>query len=210
MCGKDSLSAEDLLSCFDFASCGDNAAGALVAGYLRELVGSVLDEQQRRQLLRWATSRSTLPANGLEQRVTLIRKITSGIPDQCLPEAYTCSLEVALPDYSSSTVLSKQLDCALKEMDLQGAALEGCDIKATATVGVIQPRTCPLVVSSVVSSSEGVACCFLFYTLRGDWSNGGVEQCEAFAGIRVPVCVSNIRSFVSARQAEGIKGVSER
>ena len=117
VCGKDSLSAEDLLSCFDFASCGVNAAGALVAGYLRELVGSVLDEQQRRQLLRWATSRSTLPANGLEQRVTLIRKITSGIPDQCLPEAYTCSLEVALPDYSSSAVLSKQLDCALKEMD---------------------------------------------------------------------------------------------
>ena len=117
VCGKDSLSAEDLLSCFDFAPCGDNAAGDLVAGYLRELVGSVLDEQQRRQLLRWATSRSTLPANGLEQKVTLIRKITSGIPDQCLPEAYTCSLEVALPDYSSSTVLSKQLDCALKEMD---------------------------------------------------------------------------------------------
>ena len=117
VCGKDSLSAEDLLSCFDFAPCGDNAAGDLVAGYLRELVGSLLDEQQRRQLLRWATSRSTLPANGLEQKVTLIRKITSGIPDQCLPEAYTCSLEVTLPDYSSSAVLSKRLDCALKEMD---------------------------------------------------------------------------------------------
>ena len=117
VCGKDSLSAEDLLSCFDFAPCGDNAAGESVAGYLRELVGSVLDEQQRRQLLRWATSRSTLPANGLEQKVTLIRKISCGIPDQCLPEAYTCSLEVALPDYSSSDVLSKQLACALKEMD---------------------------------------------------------------------------------------------
>ena len=117
VCGKDSLSAEDLLSCFDFAPRGDGAAGDLVAGYLREVVGSELDEQQRRQLLRWATSRSTLPANGLEQKVTLIRKISCGIPDQCLPEAYTCSLEVALPDYSSSAVLSKQLDCALKEMD---------------------------------------------------------------------------------------------
>ena len=120
VCSKDSLSAEDLLSCFDFAPCGDNAAGDLVAGYLRELVGSVLDEQQRRQLLRWATSRSTLPANGLEQKVTLIRKITCGIPDQCLPEAYTCSLEVALPDYSSSAVLSKQLKRALDDMDAGG------------------------------------------------------------------------------------------
>ena len=117
VCGKDSLSAEDLLSCFDFAPRGDGAAGDLVAGYLREVVGSELDEQQRRQLLRWATSRSTLPANGIEQKVTLIRKISCGIPDQCLPEAYTCSLEVALPDYSSSDVLSKQLACALKEMD---------------------------------------------------------------------------------------------
>ena len=117
VCGKDSLGAEDLLSCFDFAPRGDGAAGDLVAGYLREVVGSELDEQQRRQLLRWATSRSTLPANGIEQKVTLIRKISCGIPDQCLPEAYTCSLEVALPDYSSSDVLSKQLACALKEMD---------------------------------------------------------------------------------------------
>ena len=120
MCGKDSLSAEDLLSCFDFAPCGDNAAGDLVAGYLREVVGSVLDEQQRRQLLRWATSRSTLPANGLEQKVTLIRKISCGIPDQCLPEAYTCSLEVALPDYSSRAALSEQLSRALEEMDAGG------------------------------------------------------------------------------------------
>ena len=118
MCGKDSLSAEDLLSCFDFAPCGDNAAGESVAGYLRELVGSVLDEQQRRQLLRWATSRSTLPVNGLPKKITLIRQDTSGTPpDERLPEAHTCSLEVALPDYSSSAVLSKRLDCALKEMD---------------------------------------------------------------------------------------------
>ena len=121
VCGKDSLSAEDLLSCFDFAPCGDNAAGELVAGYLREVVRSVLKEQQRRQLLRWATSRSTLPVNGLPQKVTLIRQDTSGTPpDERLPQAHICSLEVALPDYSSSAVLSEQLKRALEEMDAGG------------------------------------------------------------------------------------------
>jgi len=81
----------------------------------------MLNEQQRRQLLRWATSRSTLPVNGLTQKVTLIRRDTSGTPpDEWLPEAHTCSLEVALPDYSSSAVLSEQLKRALVEMDAGG------------------------------------------------------------------------------------------
>ena len=118
MRGRDSLSAEDLLGCFDFAPCGNGAAGALVAGYLREEVGTALDEQQRRQLLRWATSRSTLPVNGLGQKVTLIRKETDGAPpDQWLPEAHTCSFEVALPDYSSRAALQRQLRRALVDMD---------------------------------------------------------------------------------------------
>ena len=122
--GRDSLSAEDLLNCFDFAPGGDGAAGAVVTGFLREVVGSGLDEQQRWKLLRWATSRSTLPVNGLGQKVTLIRKDTDGAPpdqtDQWLPEAHTCSLEVALPDYSSSAALSEQLIRALEEMDAGG------------------------------------------------------------------------------------------
>lgn len=121
MRGRDSLSAEDLLDCFEFARRGDGAAGAVVSGFLREVVGSVLDEQQRWKLLRWATSRSTLPVNGLGQKVTLIRKDTDGAPpDQWLPEAHTCSLEVALPDYSSSAALSEQLNRALEEMDAGG------------------------------------------------------------------------------------------
>ena len=122
MRGRDSLSAEDLLDCFDFALGGDSAAsGAEVTGFLREVVGFVLDEQQRWKLLRWATSRSTLPVNGLGQKVTLIRKDTDGAPpDQWLPEAHTCSLEVALPDYSSSAALSEQLNRALEEMDAGG------------------------------------------------------------------------------------------
>ena len=122
MRGRDSLSAEDLLDCFDFALGGDSAAaGAEVTGFLREVVGFVLDEQQRWKLLRWATSRSTLPVNGLGQKVTLIRKDTDGAPpDQWLPEAHTCSLEVALPDYSSSAALSEQLKRALEEMAAGG------------------------------------------------------------------------------------------
>ena len=126
VCGKDSLSAEDLLSCFDFAPRGDGAAGDLVAGYLREVVGSELDEQQRRQLLRWATSLSTLrnggvPVNGLKQKVTLIRRDTNGTPpDEWLPEAHTCSFQVALPDYTSHAALSEQLKRALEEMDAGG------------------------------------------------------------------------------------------
>ena len=121
--GRDSLSAEDLLECFDFALGRDGAAGAVVTGFLREvvLVGSGLDEQQRWKLLRWATSRSTLPVNGLGQKVTLIRKDTDGVPpDQWLPEAHTCSFQVALPDYSSSAALSEQLKRALEEMAAGG------------------------------------------------------------------------------------------
>ena len=111
--GRDSLSAEDLLGCFDFVLGGNGAAGAVV--------GSGLGEQQRWKLLRWATSRSTLPVNGLGQKVTLIRRDTNGAPpDKWLPEAHTCSLEVALPDYSSSAALSKQLNRALEEMDAGG------------------------------------------------------------------------------------------
>ena len=119
--GRDSLSAEDLLGCFDFAPGRSGAAGAKVSGFLREVVASVLDEQQRWKLLRWATSRSTLPVNGLGQKVTLIRRDTDGAPpDQWLPEAHTCSLEIALPDYSSSAALSEQLSRALEEMDAGG------------------------------------------------------------------------------------------
>ena len=119
--GRDALSAEDLLDCFDFAPGRSGAAGAIVSGFLREVVASVLDEQQRWKLLRWATSRSTLPANGLGQKVTLIHKDTEGAPpDRWLPEAHTCSLEIALPDYSSSTALSEQLSRALEEMDAGG------------------------------------------------------------------------------------------
>lgn len=81
----------------------------------------MLDEQQRWKLLRWATSRSTLPANGLGQKVTLIHKDTEGAPpDRWLPEAHTCSLEIALPDYSSRSALSEQLSRALEEMDAGG------------------------------------------------------------------------------------------
>ena len=119
--GRDSLSAEDLLGCFDFAPGRSGAAGAMVSGFLREVVASVLDEQQRWKLLRWATSRSTLPVNGLGQKVTLIRRDTDGAPpDQWLPEAHTCSLEIALPDYSSRPALSEQLSRALEEMDAGG------------------------------------------------------------------------------------------
>ena len=93
----------------------------MVAGYLREEVGTALDEQQRRQLLRWATSRSTLPVNGLGQKVTLIRRETDGAPpDQWLPEAHTCSFEVALPDYSSRAALQRQLRRALVDMVMDG------------------------------------------------------------------------------------------
>lgn len=118
------LSFAQFLLPFDFVLGGNGAAGAVVAGFLREVVGSGLGEQQRWKLLRWATSRSTLPVNGLGQKVTLIRKDTDGAPpdqtDQWLPEAHTCSLEVALPDYSSSAALSEQLNRALEEMDAGG------------------------------------------------------------------------------------------
>ena len=81
----------------------------------------MLNEQQRRQLLRWATSRSTLPVNGLTQKVTLIRRDTNGTPpDEWLPEAHTCSFQVALPDYTSRAALSEQLKRALEDMDAGG------------------------------------------------------------------------------------------
>ena len=55
--------------------------------------------------------------------MSLLRKeITQGgvPPDQWLPEAHTCTLELELPDYSSRDVLQRQLAVALDDMKRGG------------------------------------------------------------------------------------------
>ena len=116
--GRDELSAEALLGCFDF----DGAPNATVAGYLREVIACVLDEEQRWALLRWCTSWSGLPASGLGKEISLLHKDTpDGAPaDQWLPVAHTCALEVELPAYSSRAALEQQLAVALQQMAMGG------------------------------------------------------------------------------------------
>ena len=118
--GKDELSANDLLLCFDL----DHPPNPTVAGYLREVIATRLTPEQRWELLRWCTSRSALPANGLElqDRVTLLHMETpSGASaDQRLPVAHTCSSEVELPAYGSPDALQRQLERALEEMSSGG------------------------------------------------------------------------------------------
>ena len=101
------MSAADLLGCFDLAA---EVRCAAVAGYLRELIVHVLAEEERWQLLRWCTSRSALPATGLDpqDRVTLVFQETppGGAPaDQWrtrAPRRWSCPRTVAAPLSSAS------------------------------------------------------------------------------------------------------------
>ena len=92
---------------------------AAAAGYLREVIANALEEEERWQLLRWCTSRSALPAAGLDKQVTLLHMETpagGASADEWLPMAHTCTSEVELPAYSSRAALERQLRRALSDM----------------------------------------------------------------------------------------------
>ena len=116
--GKASLSAQDVLDCFDWSEPHSSPAVA----HLRELLSrgtdeGGLDESQRFLLLRWCTGRNTLPVSGLEKKVGLILDDTAGPADQRIPVAHTCSYEIDLPSYSSGDTLCTQLLCALRHFE---------------------------------------------------------------------------------------------
>ena len=120
--GKPTMSAQDILDCFDWSEPYSSPA----VGYLRELLGSStgdIDESRRFQLLRWCTGRNTLPINGLGRKVVLLLDETEhgGPADARFPRPHTCSYELELPPYSSVAVLGKQLCHALDEFELDSS-----------------------------------------------------------------------------------------
>ena len=126
--GKEALSAEDLLGCFVWPAAGHDAAEA--AALLRELIrGDELDETERCALLRWCTSRSTLPIDGLKDKVEiqLLRPPVLGggaAGDQWHPLAHTCYPSIELPAYSCKARLHEQLRRAITNMTQGGFDLQ--------------------------------------------------------------------------------------
>ena len=118
--GRDNLSSEDLLGCFKWPAPDEAVAGA--AAHLREVIAHMLDQPNRQLLLRWCTARSTLPVDGLKEKVGigLLVPDAQGSPDQFFPLAHTCDPSIELPAYSSANILLEKLLAALVEME-QGA-----------------------------------------------------------------------------------------
>ena len=118
--GKDELSAEDLLGCFKWPAADEATAGA--AAHLRTVIVGRLDQKSRRLLLRWCTARSTLPVDGLKEKVTielLLPEAPLG-PDGYFPRSHTCYPSIELPAYSSADVLLQQLQLALVDLEHGG------------------------------------------------------------------------------------------
>ena len=129
--GRVALSASDLLDCFDW----DDAAQTFpppsrVVGWFQRLVRDELDEAGRHRLLRWCTAHHCLSADGLSNKITLVRHPAGpsdasegdggGVEEQRLPEAHTCSNEVILPEYTTFEDLEEKLLRAMDEMDANG------------------------------------------------------------------------------------------
>ena len=117
--GKPTLSAQDLLDCFDWS---DPCCAAVT--YLRELLqdAGAFDATRRQLLLRWCTGRNVLPVSGLGSKVTFAAADVpqNEVSDGRLPEASTCFHEVRLPSNLSKDMLRARLDQALDEFALQG------------------------------------------------------------------------------------------
>jgi len=114
--GKDELSAEDLLGCFRWPEADEATAGA--AAHLRTVITCRLDQKARRLLLRWCTARSTLPVDGLKEKVSIYLLIPESqlSPDEYFPRSHTCYPSIELPAYSSADVLLQRLQVALVEL----------------------------------------------------------------------------------------------
>lgn len=122
--GKASLSADELLACFELPrlSARESAAAGFAAFASRadEFFESVLRDEsrfgevERLLLLQWCTALSALPVCGLpaEFRVKL-RLYGPEADDITLPETHTCTRELHLPNYSSADVLREKLLVAL-------------------------------------------------------------------------------------------------
>ena len=124
--GKDELSADDLLGCFDWP--GPDEATAVAAAHLQTVIACRMDHKDRRLLLRWCTARSTLPVDGLKEKVSIELLVPDDAqlsPDQFFPRSHTCYPSIELPAYSSADVLWQQLQVALVDLEQGGGfALE--------------------------------------------------------------------------------------
>ena len=79
-----------------------------------------LDENKRRQLLRWATGSDSVPIEGFaalkKGMFTINRKRMDYYRDELnLPQAHTCFNSIDLPEYASKQVLSQRLLAAIEQ-----------------------------------------------------------------------------------------------
>ena len=118
--GKDELSPDDLLGCFHWPADDEATAGA--AAHLRTVIACRLDQKSRRLLLRWCTARSTLPVDGLKEKVSIELLLPEAqlSADEYFPRSYTCYPSIELPAYSSADVLLRQLQLALVDLEQGG------------------------------------------------------------------------------------------
>ena len=137
--GRRSLSADELLDCFELpstseyeaAAAGFAAANSPVDSYFEAVIrgtympgGSPLSasgssdafgafgEAERLALLQWCTALGALPAGGLDDKIRL-RLYGPELDDETLPETHTCTRELHLPNYSSPAVLRDKILLAL-------------------------------------------------------------------------------------------------
>ena len=123
--GRRSLSAEELLDCFELPrasepeahAAGFAAVGSPVDGYFEAVIrgeGGLgeFGEAERLALLQWCTALGALPAGGLEDKIRL-RLYGPEPDDETLPETHTCTRELHLPNYSCPSVLREKLLLAL-------------------------------------------------------------------------------------------------
>ena len=121
--GRAVLNVQDMVEVFDWKKAGDDWKTSDdsrdAVDFLRELLTDEVefDDARRLLLLRWCTGLNAVSVNGLDPKVKLL-KDESGVADERLPLAHTCSHEIDLPPYSSKAVLCKQLRRALDEFKL--------------------------------------------------------------------------------------------
>ena len=78
-----------------------------------EVVIEEWDDEQRRKLLQFSTGSDRAPVNGLKQlNFAIIRDADSD--DKRLPSSHTCFNRLDFPEYSSRSILKRNLEVAIE------------------------------------------------------------------------------------------------
>mmetsp|Transcript_50447 Transcript_50447/g.139696 ORF Transcript_50447/g.139696 Transcript_50447/m.139696 type:complete len:160 (-) Transcript_50447:100-579(-) len=126
LCGRRTLSSQELLECFalpsssdaEAAAAGFDAVGSAVPAFFEAALrdDSLFDEAHRLQLLTWCTALTALPVGGLRENKIRLRLYGPDIDDHTLPETHTCTRELHLPNYSSAATLKDKLLLAVQHV----------------------------------------------------------------------------------------------